>query len=102
MFIAINTYQNKLVSYISGGQLKPPLTGRKKISHIAVKLLALQTVALLKSNKYYSIDIRVKGEIGKRKMFIKTLVENNIKILSIHDATPTQHGGCKIKKQRRK
>lgn len=104
-----STYNNTIVSFAdeagnilcwkSAGSIG--FKGTKKGTPFAASKVAEAIAEIIKKLAIEKVQIQVKGIGSGRDSAIRSLAARGIDIISIKDATPIPHNGCKPRKPRR-
>lgn len=103
------TYNNTLITAtdLNGAVLnwgsagKSGFKGPKKSTPYAAGIITKSVIEKIKDFGIKEADVFVKSTGNGREAAIRAIETNGIKIASIKDVTPVQHGGCRPKKRRR-
>lgn len=98
-FITLTDIKGKIKSMYSGGKLG--YKGAKRSTTYAAESAILKISKDCLNQGVKKIQLFFNG-IGKpKKMFLKTIKNNGIKILTLNDITPIPYNGCRLPKKRR-
>ena len=96
--VTITTESGDTISWKSCGAIEK--NARKSTSHAASEIanMLAKDVCNMGLSEVY---VRVKGLGSGRESAIRGLSSGGLKILKIRDITPTKHGGCRERKEKR-
>lgn len=75
--------------------------GSRKSTPFAAQRAAEQAANTVKKMGLNEVEVRVKGPGSGRESAVRSLQMAGLKVLSIEDATPIPHNGCRPRKKRR-
>jgi len=97
--ISLTDEQGNVVAWKSGGAIG--FKGSRKSTPFAAQLAAEACAEKAKDVGVKKVRVVVKGPGPGRETAIRTLQAAGLEVLSIRDATPVPHNGCRPKKRRR-
>src|SRR5262245_28793826 len=89
---------NALAWASAGGQ---GFKGSRKGTPFAAQTAAQKAAYAAKEHGVRTVDVRIKGPGSGRESSVRSLKAAGLEILSIKDATPIPHNGCRPPKRRR-
>lgn len=97
--IAITDPEGAVIAASSAG--KVGFKGSRKSTAYAAQVAMQEAAKIGMSHGVRELDVQIKGIGQGREAAIRALSSLSITVLSIKDATPVAHGGCRPKKGRR-
>ncbi len=97
--ITITDMDGEVLSSTSAGT--SGFKGSRKSTAFAAQQAAEAAAAKVKKMGLTEVEIRVKGPGGGRESASRAIQSAGLKVLSIEDATPIPHNGCRPRKKRR-
>ena len=97
--VTITDAQGNALSWASAGGLG--FRGSRKSTPYAAQMAAETAVKAALVHGLKSVDVFVKGPGSGREAAIRAIDANGVQVLTIKDATPVPHNGCRPPKRRR-
>ncbi len=97
--IAITDPEGAVIADSSAG--KVGFKGSRKSTAYAAQVAMQEAAKVAMSHGVREVDVQIKGAGQGREAAVRALSNLSITVLSIKDATPVAHGGCRPKKERR-
>ncbi|MGX7582583.1 30S ribosomal protein S11 [Candidatus Vidania fulgoroideorum] len=97
--ISLSNKKGEVVKWSSSGSNK--FKGSKKSTPFAAQISAEKISSYLKIKKINKVNVVLNGPGLGRDSVLRTLNNNNIKIISIIEKTSIPHNGCRPPKKRR-
>nr|YP_009118081.1 ribosomal protein S11 [Malawimonas californiana]AJF22875.1 ribosomal protein S11 [Malawimonas californiana] len=98
-FITLTDIKGQIKATCSGGKLG--YKGSKRSTVYATENILLKILKTCLNSGVKKVQLFFNG-IGKpKKMFIKLIRKNGIKIIALNDITPIPYNGCRLPKKRR-
>ena len=99
IIISITNSTGQVIAWSSAGKMG--FKGSKKNTPYAAQVAAQDCIKVAYDMGLRKAEVQVKGPGAGRDAAIRTLNNNGIEVISIHDATPIPHNGCRPPKRRR-
>ncbi|MDD3050584.1 MAG: 30S ribosomal protein S11 [Candidatus Cloacimonetes bacterium] len=97
--VTLTDMTGNVLSWSSGGKIG--YKGSKKSTPFAAQLAASEVGKASVEMGITKVSVVVKGPGAGRESALRALNASGLKVLSIKDATPLPHNGCRPPKQRR-
>lgn len=97
--ISITDPEGKVIAWASAGTIG--YTGSKKSTPFAAQLAGQSVAKACVERGLKSVDVIVKGPGTGRESALRALQTTGLQVLSIADATPVPHNGCRPPKRPR-
>lgn len=97
--ISITDPEGKVIAWASAGTIG--YTGSKKSTPFAAQLAGQNVAKACIERGLKSVDVVVKGPGTGRESALRALQATGLQVLSIADATPVPHNGCRPPKRPR-
>lgn len=97
--ISISDKAGNVLYWSSGGKIGNK--GSRKSTPYAAQIAAEECAKAARDMGLTKVKVIVRGPGGGRESSIRSLNANGLRILSIEDATPIPHNGCRPPKTRR-
>src|SRR5437764_8698895 len=93
LIVSLTNKQGQLISWSSAGKMG--FKGSKKNTPYAAQVAANDCGKVAFDMGLRKVDVQVKGPGAGRESAVRTLNGLGIEVISIHDATPIPHNGCR-------
>lgn len=91
--------EGKTLKSVSTGSKK--IKGIKKVTNTTITTIIKILYKYVKTYKFFSLYVRIKGTSKSKNEFIKTLKTHNFNILLIQEKLSLPHGGCRTPRLRK-
>jgi len=97
--VTFTDLQGNAISWASSGNLG--FKGSKKATPFAAQVASGEAAKKAMDLGLTSVDVKIKGPGAGRENAVRALVSVGLRILSVADASPIPHNGCRAPKRRR-
>ena len=97
--VSLSDLQGNILGWVSSGSIG--FKGTKKATPFAASKVAEAIALVAKKFGIEKVQVSVKGIGSGRESAIRSLIARGLEVVSIADATPVPHNGCRAPKVRR-